>query len=207
MADINVDGLTFLSQSSFIKKAQMDAADDPVRNILTSNIYANLRTYDSEALVVYANDNLNNFIQIHIEEGTNVIFTWNHGDTIRQLIVAQKALNHGKPIQIAVTRNNLQTSLHVNQENATAIVGISLLTDYSPTPWKNPELETFSPPRPFASVNTYYQLLLGGYDWNALKPSNSAHIPGMLGCLKGLKVGNDPIKISGLANHNDGNLN
>jgi hypothetical protein len=181
----------------------MDTASNPVRNILTSNIYANLRTYDSEALVVYANDNLNNFVQIHIEEGTKVIFTWNHEDTIRRLKVFHKNLNHGKPIQIAVTRNNTQTTLHVNHENSTAFVGISLLNFYNPTPWKNPQLETFSPPRPFASVNTYYQLLLGGYDWNALKPTNTT-IPGMLGCLKGLMVGSDPIQISGFANNNDG---
>ena len=80
--DINNDGLTFLSQSSYIKRQSLGANIDPIMNILTSNIYLNLRTYDEEALVLYANDNLNNFVQLHIDAGNNVTFMWNDGHFI-----------------------------------------------------------------------------------------------------------------------------
>lgn len=203
-ADINVDGLTFLSQSSFLKKAkQVVDPDDPIQHIMTSNIYLNLRTYDSEALVLYANDHLNNFVQIHIEGGMRVIFLWNHGNKIERLEVAHKAINHGKPIQIAVTRNATHTVLHVNTESSSLAVGIYLLHQYLSHPWINPELELFVPPRPFAPVGYYYQLFLGGFEQGVLTPKPGNKIPGMLGCLRGLKMGNDVIKIIGAANMND----
>jgi len=203
-SDINVDGLTFLSQSSYIKRQSLDSQPDPIKNILVSNIYLNIRTYDSEALVLYANDNLNNFVQIHVEDETKVVFTWNEYDRIWRISLNQKRLNHGIPVQIAVLRNETHTVLHVNDNKKSVQVGIALLEKYSERPWLNPELEIFTPPRPFAPISAYYQLLLGGFDNYALKPAgNTSVFPGMLGCLNGLQIGDTHIKISVLANNDD----
>ncbi|XP_021943509.1 contactin-associated protein-like 5 isoform X2 [Folsomia candida] len=203
--DINNDGLTFLSQSSYIKRQSLGANIDPIMNILTSNIYLNLRTYDEEALVLYANDNLNNFVQLHIDAGNNVTFMWNDGHFIEKISVHQKRLNHGNPIQIAVRRNSSHTILHVNDKTGVSKSGVSLLKEYRENPWVNPILETFAPPRPFAPAAPYYQLFLGGFDNSAVKPINNTarSIPGMLGCLRGFKIGNEQIPISNMANQND----
>ncbi|CAL8122090.1 unnamed protein product [Orchesella dallaii] len=205
--DINVDGLTFLSQSSYIKRQSLDSQpDDPVKNILSSNIYLNIRTYDSEALVLYANDNLNNFVQLHVESETKVVFTWNEHSTIKRIALSLKKLNHGIPVQIAVIRNETHTVLHVNDHRQESEGGVMLLERYSEMPWDNPELEIFTPPRPFAPISPYYQLLLGGFDNYALKPVGSEaskHFPGMLGCLNGLQIGKEHIQMGGMANHED----
>lgn len=102
ITDINNDGLTFLSQSSYIKRQSLGANIDPIMNILTSNIYLNLRTYDEEALVLYANDNLNNFVQLHIDAGNNVTFMWNDGHFIGKNAI----------IIVANTKRNEQINTH-----------------------------------------------------------------------------------------------
>jgi len=198
--DINTDGLTFLSQKSYIKKQEKDQS--PISKFLDSNISLNIRTYDKEALVLYANDNMNNFIQLHLEQGTHVVCTWNQLKEIRKIRINYKGLNHGSPIQLAIVRNESHVSLHVNEQSAFLRANLSLLASYEEKPWVNPVEELFTPPRPFAPVVPYYQVFLGGFDRVALKPlENTTLIPGMLGCLRGLKVANQTMLISSYANH------
>jgi hypothetical protein len=84
-----------------------------------------------------------------------------------------------------------------------AISGVNLLHEYSEHPWVNAALETFTPPRPFAPAAPYYQLFLGGFDNSAVKPAtNKSQIPGMLGCLRGFKIGEEQVFIHNMANNN-----
>lgn len=47
----------------------------------------NLRTYDRNSLVLYINDNLNNFIQLYVENGTHIVFKFNDGNEVKTLSV------------------------------------------------------------------------------------------------------------------------
>lgn len=100
----------------------------------------NLRTYDDDALVLYANDNLNNFIHLFIRNGTEIIYLFNDEDEIIQMNVTYEKINKGESVQIAIIRTEENTTLHVNEKNKTIDRTAKLLTNYTNKPWINPEL-------------------------------------------------------------------
>lgn len=103
----------------------------------------NLRTYDDNALVLYANDNLNNFIHLFIHNGTEIIYLFNNEDEIVQMNVTYEKINKGESVQIAIIRTENTTTLHVNDKNTTIDKVASLLSNYTNKPWRNPELGEF----------------------------------------------------------------
>lgn len=100
----------------------------------------NLRTYDNNSLVLYANDNLNNFIHLFIHNGTQIIYLFNHKDEIIQINVTHEKINKGESVQIAIIRTENTTTLHVNNKNTTIDKVPNLLNNYTNKPWINPEL-------------------------------------------------------------------
>lgn len=102
-------------------------------------ILVNLRTYDDVALIFYANDHLNNFVHLYIENGTQVVFLFNHGNVIHNVTVSYAKLNSSNPVQIAIERNKQKTTVHVNEKNQSIPFGVLLLDEYSPKPWTNPD--------------------------------------------------------------------
>lgn len=100
----------------------------------------NLRTYDNNSLVLYANDNLNNFIHLFIHNGTKIIYLFNHEDEIIQMNVTYGSISKGDSVQIAIIRTENTTTLHVNEKNTTIDRVAKLLTNYTNKPWINPEL-------------------------------------------------------------------
>lgn len=89
--DINIGGLTFLTRESFLKKSYLAHTTDNERRILSQlmseNILLNLRTYDHNSLLLYANDHLNNFVQLHIQDGKSIVFMFNCGNKIHNITV------------------------------------------------------------------------------------------------------------------------
>ncbi|XP_066991342.1 axotactin isoform X2 [Anabrus simplex] len=196
--NINTKGLTFLNPKTFLKKnllaTDTGTSDDKaiLSRLLNDNILINLRTYDENALVFYANDHLNNFVQLEIREGKNVVFLFNSGNEIINITVEHPALNSGKSIQVAIIRNEEETILHVNKKNMSVQANISLLTEYSNKPWINPEKEVLAPQRPPVPPTPYFQFNLGGYDPYTLIPDS---IPGYVGCIRGLKIGDQLVDL------------
>lgn len=103
----------------------------------------NLRTYDYNSLVLFANDNLNNFIHLFIHNGTKIIYLFNYEDEIVELNVTYGNINKGESVQIAIVRTKNTTTLHVNEKNTTINKVAKLLTNYTNKPWINPELGKF----------------------------------------------------------------
>lgn len=120
-----------------------------LKSMLHDRVLLNLRTYDSTALVLYANDHLNNFVHIHIFNGTQIVYMFNHGDEIHNITIYYPELNSGKSIQLAIIKNIDSTTLHVNEKNRTIPVGVLLLEEYSNKPWKNPEIGTVILPQAY----------------------------------------------------------
>nr|CAD7256084.1 unnamed protein product [Timema shepardi] len=194
--NINVKALTFLTPESFLKKNYVNAVSELDRqilnNLLRDNILINMRTYEQHSLVMYTNDHLNNFVQLHIEKGRYVVFTFNSGPEIYNITVEYPGLNSGRSVQVAIVRTMHETILHVNDRNASTAITVNQLTNYSNRPWLNPDKEVLSPQRPPAPPTEYFQINLGGYDPANLIASSSSGpaLPGYVGCIRGLKAGN-----------------
>jgi hypothetical protein len=117
--------------------------------------------------------------------------------------VRSENLNNGKSIQVAVIRSETSTTLHVNDHNATLEKGVLLLEEYSNKPWSNPQDEVLSPHRPPAPTVKYFQFNIGGYDPTNLLRVNNNVLEGLVGCVRGLRIGNNTIDLPELAKSNE----
>lgn len=150
LADINQKALTFQTKESYLKKNYLvdnttDAEKQRLKKMMTEeNVLMNLRTYDDNSLVLYANDNLNNFIHLFIHNGTQIIYLFNNEDEIVEMNVTYEKINKGESVQIAIIRTENNTTLHVNDKNTTIDKIPKLLTNYTNKPWINPELGKFT---------------------------------------------------------------
>lgn len=143
--DINEKALTFQTREAYLKKNYLvenetEAEKIRLKKMMIENVLMNVRTYDDNALVLYANDNLNNFIHLFIHNGTEIIYLFNHEDEIVQMNVTHEKINKGESVQIAIIRTVNSTTLHVNDKNTTIDKVAKLLSNYTNKPWKNPNL-------------------------------------------------------------------
>lgn len=90
-------------------------------------------------MIFYANDHLNNFVHLYIDNGGQVVFLFNYDEEIHNITVDYEELNTSKPVQIAIERYENKTIMHVNDKNNTIQIGVNLLDEYSNKPWSNPE--------------------------------------------------------------------
>ncbi|XP_023288585.1 uncharacterized protein LOC105702087 isoform X3 [Orussus abietinus] len=211
--NINDKALTFTTPEAFLKKNYFGNRQDEemllLKSVLVENILINLRTYDTQSLILYANDHLNNFAHLYISNGTNIVYLFNAGNEIRNITVKYPGANTGISVQIAITRGDNSTTLHVNEHNVTLNAKPVPLDTYSNKPWVNPEKEVLAPQRPPAPPTEYFQVNLGGFD-----PANLLRVGvegqstrGYVGCLRGLMIGGYLVDLAGLANEasNEGN--
>lgn len=80
-----MNALTFRTASSFVEANA--SYPDMVSHLGLGGFYQediliNIRTFDTYAVIFYAYDYHNNFVQLHIENGNRVVFSYNSGDTI-----------------------------------------------------------------------------------------------------------------------------
>lgn len=137
--------MTFQTKEAYLKKNYLvdnatDAEKMRLKKMMTENVLMNLRTYDDNALVLYANDNLNNFIHLFIHNGTEIIYLFNNEDEIVQMNVTYEKINKGESVQIAIIRTENTTTLHVNDKNTTIDKVAKLLSNYTNKPWRNADL-------------------------------------------------------------------
>jgi len=193
--DINLNALTFRTASSFVEaNASVPEMTSHLAlgGFFKEDILINIRTFDTRAVIFYAYDYHNNFVQLHIEDGSHVVFTFNSGNTIHDVRTNVTALNTGKSVQILVDREADYTVLHVNGVNSTVKAPINLLQRYARKPWTNRKKEMIRPPRPVRRPEEFYQIFLGGVD----KDYMSTTMSGYMGCLRGLCVGDQIVDLS-----------
>ena len=56
-------------------------------DILTSDVHLSFRTYQSDALIFYANDHLHNFVQLELMDSGMLVFKYNSGQQIVEVVV------------------------------------------------------------------------------------------------------------------------
>ncbi|XP_017863815.1 PREDICTED: uncharacterized protein LOC108614281 [Drosophila arizonae] len=216
--NINEKALTFINRESFLMRNYLSVGTTPaillhgiederemLKGILSQNILINLRTYDTNSLVLYANDHYNNFVHLYISQAREIVFLYNYGDEIVNLTLQDETLmGNLKSIQVAIVRGEQETRMHVNQRTVSIERGTLLLDEYANKPWSNPEKEVLSPHRPPAPPTEYFQFHVGGYDpANLLRPNVDAPaLEGYIGCVRGLKIGAQLIDLAEINERN-----
>lgn len=151
--DINEKALTFINRESFLMRNYLSVGATPaillhgiegeremLKGILSQNMLINLRTYDTNSLVLYANDHYNNFVHLYISQAREIVFLYNYGDEIVNLTLQDETLMANlKSIQVAIVRGEQETRMHVNQRSVSIDRGTLLLDEYANRPWSNPE--------------------------------------------------------------------
>lgn len=97
--DINTQGLTFITRESYFKRNYFinnitELSQESYYKLLTKDILMNLRTYDENSLILHANDNLNNFVQLFIMNGNSVVFVFNHFHKIYNITVKYPGISY-----------------------------------------------------------------------------------------------------------------
>ncbi|XP_077547091.1 axotactin isoform X2 [Haemaphysalis longicornis] len=187
--NLNQNSMTFITSSSCYHRATLGNVSDPV---LEEDILLSFRTYQSEALLLYSFNHLNNFVQLHFEKRKRVVFTFNSQRSIVQGFVEAPDLATGRIIQVFVDRQPDRTILQVNGDNVTIPHPKAFLSNYYKDPWiKGEELELVKPARgTFESVPNS-QMYLGGVDFVGA----TTNLPGLVGCLQGLRIGTTQVDL------------
>ena len=187
--------MTFITPSSYFMQLAGGSAINP---ILEKNILISFRTHMKNALIFYANDYRNNFVQLHIENGTFVIFTFNSlNNVVRGIVDVGESLTSGKSIQVKIDR--IQRTKTIFTVNSVAIIidhPIIFLTEYSQKPWKSgEEYEIVKPARPPVPTEAHSQLFLGGVD----EIGATSKVQGIVGCLQGFVIDGVPVDLEAVA--------
>lgn len=200
--NINENGVTFVTENGHFHKLYVDNATMP--GVLTEDILITIRTYESKGLVFYAHDQFSNFVQLHIQDGNLLVFTFN---SLRHLVngsIVYKDLTKGHPVQILVDRELNQTTLHVNNVKHVIPHPMNLADKYRQNPWvSGQELEIVKPPRPPVEPKPYLQLFLGALDRGNMESS----LTGFIGCVTGFRIGKSDFDLLRLVDENPGTEN
>lgn len=114
--NLNTNSITFVTQESYYVQVSNDSLSYP--SYLIKNILLNIRTYQETALILYASDHLNNFIQLH-KNGSSLVFTFNSNSTI---IMAQVPINDDSSADTSIP-NHMTTLVPTSLE--TSIIPIA----------------------------------------------------------------------------------
>ena len=162
------------------------------------------RTYARSALLLYAHDMFNNFVQIHTENGTNVVFTFNWlRRIVRRDITLGSPLVSGQIVQVKIDRSYKNSTLFiVNQKSVFIPFPVAFMKESSPDREWRAGLEFELVKR--HSNWSHNELFIGGIHSEEATTS----LLNFVGCFQGLKVGGVLIDLPFIVNQtNDTVLN
>uniref|UniRef100_A0A1I7YPB6 EGF-like domain-containing protein n=1 Tax=Steinernema glaseri TaxID=37863 RepID=A0A1I7YPB6_9BILA len=140
--------------------------DDLSSNPITSNIIFSFRTDQKAALLVYAHDQYNNFVQVHLADEYRIVLSLNNDSSILQCTVHSelgKEFSDMRWLQVVVETNDQRTTLAVNDELC-SIEGPRHLSQSQIADYKNLDEDVVLPPMPAGPVNLqpFHVLFVGG---------------------------------------------
>ncbi|XP_053211082.1 axotactin-like isoform X2 [Panonychus citri] len=195
--DANLKGLTLSSDNAFIHLLVNGNFTHPVLN---KQISLSFRTYEGSGLILYANDHLNNFIQLHLFNKSVIFTANNHRTIVSGRVRVGPELISGNLIQLVVDRQPNFTTLSVYtgcERNCSAplSVGINttlgLLKEYNQKPWLyGGSMELVRPIRSFIALPPHTQFFIGGVD-----PIVEHSLTTFIGCISGLIIGSQPFDL------------
>uniref|UniRef100_A0A1I7TKP9 Neurexin-4 n=1 Tax=Caenorhabditis tropicalis TaxID=1561998 RepID=A0A1I7TKP9_9PELO len=175
---------------------------DDLDSVLTAPIYFSFRTDRTHALLFFAHDQNNNFLQVHLSEEVNVTLTLNNVDIVSQCTVrAQPGTEFGdmRWIQVAITHDSKSSQLQVDDAACTIRTSriLSELPIYRLHEAYNSEIIRMpigiaSPVKPDPYTFTFVGNVNVGSKTNdgsyLLVPKYDSPIPRFYGCLRGLQI-------------------
>ncbi|KAK3867350.1 hypothetical protein Pcinc_027182, partial [Petrolisthes cinctipes] len=211
--DDNQHGLTFTTEDSKLRYFSNDTDSIGVYNLLNSSFAINFRTHADSGLLLFAVDFLHNFLQLHLAGPEKLVVMFNSGNTFHTLSVVadeEVVFNSGKQVQVAVERGYYSTHITVYTQGAffNASVDASLLMiqedAYEQFPFgeSKPVPEMVYYPHSVTKPYPFYQMYLGSA--TDRYQDTSSLLPGLVGCIRGLKIGDLLVPLEDLVNQ--GNL-
>uniref|UniRef100_T1JNX1 EGF-like domain-containing protein n=1 Tax=Strigamia maritima TaxID=126957 RepID=T1JNX1_STRMM len=199
--NLNTNGITFVTGTA--NSVRLFVGKDPQKPpFLTADILLSIRTYAKSGLIFYAHDHFNNFVQLHIQNGDELAFTFNSQRELMICIVKFPELTRGQPVQIFIDREKEFTVVHANEHKTTIDKPLYLINVYRQNPWREGEdLELVKPPRPPVEAKPYLQYFIGGI----FQESMETQMAGFVGCITGLRIGNHTVDLAKVVASNPGN--
>nr|XP_045615299.1 uncharacterized protein LOC123768669 isoform X4 [Procambarus clarkii] len=202
--NINEDALTFTTEDSKFKYFLDDIEKLGDKNLLKNSFLINFRTHVKKGLILFAYDYLHNFVQLYLAQENEVVFLYNHGSVVKKLAVKAHngvVFNKGQSVQLSVTRTAASTTVSVYTDgatfNASLDAGVLLLQDHEykqfPFGARQPLPEIVYYPHSVTKPTHFFQAYLGSGSDNEFDVTSV--IPGIVGCVRGLKIGSKVISL------------
>lgn len=180
---------------------------DDLDSVLTAPIYFSFRTDRTDAMLFFAHDQNNNFLQVHLSEEVNVTLTLNNLDIVSQCTVrAQPGTEFGdmRWIQVAINHDSKSSQLQVDDAACTIRTSrvlsefpIQRLFDVHHSVLIRMPVGHAAPVRPDPYTFTFVGNVDVGSKTNdgslLLAPKYESLIPRFYGCLRGLQVDRKPV--------------
>ncbi|XP_063967945.1 axotactin-like isoform X1 [Lytechinus pictus] len=193
--DKRQDTLTFKMDSAFVNF-------DPKNNeVLTSNFHLGFRTFQTDALLFYAYDQVGNFVQLDIEAGDSLVMKFNKGKEVVQLVsrMNASALNDGSWIDVSVLRDEKSVKVVLDEQFSSTFDGnATLLTENDGTPFTGVQA-TVRPLLPFSGPSeSFVKIYVGGV------PEGTTAVPTLQGCIRGLVINGEGFNLQEKAQNEEG---
>ncbi|KAI8495819.1 hypothetical protein Bbelb_262350 [Branchiostoma belcheri] len=191
--NINLDSATFLRENAFL------LFEESQNSVLYSGLRYGFRTFAPDAVLMYAHDHLNNFVQLEVRGGDTLTVSFNSLNEIKEFTVKVAGISSGEWVDVIISRSDNYLNIAANKTRESEFAPVNLLTVYSQDPFPGYS-ESIRPERPSAPPAQQTRVYVGG-----VPASMSASRRGLLGCMRGLKFGRNDVKsLARLAEKTDG---
>ncbi|KAL8582074.1 hypothetical protein ACOMHN_003995 [Nucella lapillus] len=185
--NLNMDAATFNGTPHSYLTFDLSKQASP----LEQTIVVSFRTFQSDALLFYAHDHLSNFVQMELQQGDTILFTYNSYDSIVSgSITVPERLNDGEWHQVVAQEYYNLTKLIYGQRSHIIEYKHTKLSSYSLDPFKNSvQKETVFIARTVQAARPFVRLYVGGMrEGGAVSPS-------LKGCVRGMRIGNHHVSL------------
>ncbi|XP_019619326.1 PREDICTED: contactin-associated protein-like 3B [Branchiostoma belcheri] len=191
--NINLDSATFLREDAFL------LFEESQNSVLYSGLRFGFRTFAPDAVLMYAHDHFNNFVQLEVRGGDTLTVSFNSLNEIKEFTVKVAGISSGEWVDVIISRSDNYLNIAANKTRESEFAPVNLLTVYSQDPFPGYS-ESIRPERPSAPPAQQTRVYVGG-----VPASMSASRRGLLGCMRGLKFGRNDVKsLARLAEKTDG---
>ncbi|XP_076463197.1 axotactin-like isoform X3 [Babylonia areolata] len=189
--NLNVDAVTFSGDSpgSYLL---YDLTREP-QGSLDQTIVFSFRTFQRDALLLYAHDQFSNFLQLELRRGDTLVLTYNSFRTIVSgAITASAPVNDGQWQQVVAQEYyNLTKLIFADQAAVLGHKRLKLHT-YFVDPFKDSaHKETVFVARPMEQPAPFVRLYVGG-----VGGQEATAVPLLKGCVRGMRIGNLHVNLS-----------
>uniref|UniRef100_A0A158PSS8 LAM_G_DOMAIN domain-containing protein n=1 Tax=Brugia pahangi TaxID=6280 RepID=A0A158PSS8_BRUPA len=198
-------GINYGTEVSFhdSKEAFLKAENITIAKALMQRIIFSFRTDQRDALLIYLHDQLYNFLQVHLSDHSHMVLTLNFNRTIYRCEVIAKIGNEYsrmKWIQVMIFQWTDSIELNVNDEicqiTGERILSNNFIKKFEVTHDINDIIQPPVSPITEQGVtfsHSYVLLFVAGVPteihFGNLEPIYRSTIPNLLGCMRGLMIG------------------